>query len=327
MKKTRNILLIVFVLPALVSCNVSCNQQGCGGNDTSICIVSWNVQNLFNAVNDGSEYDEYKPESGWDQQSYEKRLSNIRTVFGYLPSSKQKIIVLNEVEGPDVIEDLIKSHDMASIGFHWFACTSSENQSVQTAVISSMPIEHAYVHEVEEGLRPVLEVCIETERGKIFILAVHYKSNLGGSEETEAQRQKAAGVTAQIARVLEQENPGCLILVCGDMNEECWDNRIMGPDGPLKASGSFSPGFWYCFWKDQERSIWPNGSYWYSGNWRCYDNILVSASGSDGAGLELESCGVIFKGILSTADSKPASWNRRLLTGVSDHVPVWIMLK
>ena len=289
--------------------------------------MSWNVQNLFNAVSDGNEYDEYKPESGWNQSSYEKRLSNIRTVFGYLPLSGEKIIVLNEVEGPNVVEDLIKTHDVTSMGFRWYACTSSAGLSVQTAVISSMPIKHAYVHEVGEGLRPVLEVCIETEKGTIFILAVHYKSNLGGTEETEKQRQKGAEVTAQITKVLERENPGCLILVCGDMNEECWDERIMGPDGPLKASGSFSPGYWYCFWKDQEKSVWPNGSYWYSGSWKCYDNILVSASGSDGAGLEFYDCGVAFKGILSTADSKPASWNRRLLTGVSDHLPVWIMLE
>ena len=327
MRKASDFLIIVIVLLVLVSCNVSCNQQSYGDNDTSICIVSWNVQNLFDAVSDGNEYDEYKPESGWTQSSYEKRLSSIRTVFGYLPLSREKVIVLNEVEGSNVIEDLIKTHDVTCMGFRWYACTSSENQSVQTAVISTMPIEHAYVHEVEEGLRPVLEVCLETDKGKIFILAVHYKSNLGGSEETEGQRQKGADVTAQIATVLERENPGCLILVCGDMNEECWDERIMGPDGPLKATGSFSPGFWYCFWKDQERSVWPNGSYWYSGSWRCYDNILVSASGSDGAGLELESCGVVFKGILRTADSKPAAWNRRLQTGVSDHVPVWIMLK
>ena len=87
------------------------------------------------------------------------------------------------------------------------------------------------------------------------------------------------------------------------------------------------PGSWYCFWEDQGLSLWPNGSYWYSGSWRCYDNILVSLSGRDGAGLEVNDCGVVFKGILSTADSKPAAWNRRLLTGVSDHLPVWVMLK
>ena len=319
--------MFLFVLLFLVSCNVACNQQDFGDKETSICIVSWNVQNLFNAVSDGNEYDEYKPESGWDQSSYEKRLSNIRTVFGYLPFSGEKIIVLNEVEGPYVVEDLIKTHDVTNMGFRWFACTSSENMSVQTAIISSLPIEHAYVHEVDEALRPVLEVCIETEKGKLFILAVHYKSNLGGPEETAIQRQKGAEVTAQIAKVLERENPGCLILICGDMNEECWDDRIMGPDGPLKAAGLFSSGCWYCFWKDQERLVWPNGSYWYSGSWRCYDNILVSASGSDGAGLEFVDCGVVFKGILSTADSKPAAWSRRLLTGVSDHIPVWIMLQ
>ena len=327
MKKARNIIMSVLILIALASCSVSCREQVPASDESSVCIASWNVQNLFNASLDGGEYDEYKPESGWDQGSYERRLASIRTVLGYLPMSREKIIVLNEVEGPDVVEELIKTNDITNLGLCWFACTSSENLVVQTAVISPLPIEHASVHEVDENLRPVLEVCIETGRGKLFILAVHFKSNLGGVEETALLRRKGAEVTAQISKVIERENPGCLILVCGDMNEECWDNRIMGPDGPLKASGSFIPGSWYCFWEDQGLSLWPNGSYWYSGSWRCYDNILVSSSGRDGAGLEVNDCGVVFKGILSTADSKPAAWNRRLLTGVSDHLPVWVMLK
>lgn len=326
MRKT-SIILFAALLLIVVLGMPSCNAQPSVEKDGSICIATWNVQNLFNAVSDGGEYEEYRPESGWDRKSYEKRLSDDRKVIGYLPDSGELIVVLNEVEGPDVVEDLIKSDDLPVSGLRWYACTESEDSAVQTAVVSSIPISHANVHDVGEGLRPVFEVCFETDRGKLFVLAVHFKSNIGGTEETASRREAAALVVAQVAAEIERGNPGCLVMVCGDMNEECWDERLMGQDGPLPASGTFGRRSWYCFWKDPQSALWPNGSYWYGGSWKCYDNILVSASGRDGAGLELTGYGVVFKGILSNAGKKPAAWDRRLLTGVSDHLPVWVTVR
>ena len=313
---TAAILMVVFLLS-------SCDAQKAVARDNSVCVATWNVQNLFNDVLDGNEYDEYKPASGWDRDAYGKRLSNAAKVLGYLPDSGVKIVVLNEVEGPDVVEDLLKTREMAGSGIRWYACTTSEQSAVQTAVVSSLPIGHANIHEVGEGLRPVLEVCVETDRGKVFILAVHFKSNIGGTEETSAMRRQSAEVVAQVAKVIGKENPGALVMVCGDMNEECWDDRLMGEDGPLPVSGSFERGRWYCFWEDGAGKLWPNGSYYYDGSWKCYDNILVSQAGSDGTGLEFTGCGVVFEGIISNAGKKPFAWDRRLLTGVSDHLPVW----
>ena len=322
-KRRFNLTAAILVLVFLLS---SCDTQAAVARDNSICIATWNVQNLFNDVLDGNEYDEYKPSSGWDDENYRKRLANAAKVLGFLPDSGAKIVVLNEVEGPDVVEDLLKTRDMAGSGIRWYACTSSEVSAVQTAVISSLPIEHANIHEVGDGLRPILEVCIGTDRGRLFILAVHFKSNIGGTEETASKRLESARVVAQVAKVIGKENPGALVMVCGDMNEECWDGRLMGEDGPLPVSGSFGRGQWYCFWEDGTRTLWPNGSYWYNDSWKCYDNILVSQAGSDGTGLEFSDCGVVFKGIISNSGKKPYAWDRRLLTGVSDHLPVWVSI-
>ena len=323
-KMRFNLTATVLIIVLLIS---SCNAQEVVAMDSSICVASWNVQNLFNDVTDGREYDEYKSSSGWTREAYEKRLSNTAKVLGYLPDSGAKVIVLNEVECPDVVEDLLKTRDMAGSGIRWYACTDSADSAVQTAVISSLPIEHANIHEVGDGLRPVLEVCIQTGMGKLFILAVHFKSNIGGRDETAEMRTRSAEVVAQVAGVIGRENPGALVMVCGDMNEECWDERLMGSGGPLPASGSFGRGLWYCFWKDGTRTVWPNGSYWYADSWKCYDNILISQAGSDGTGLEYSGCGVVFRGLISNAGKKPNAWDRRLLTGVSDHLPVWVMLE
>ncbi len=308
----------------------SCSAQGVEENAGTICVAQWNVQNLFNAELDGMEYSEYKPESGWSQSAYEKRLSNVRKVLHYLPNANDYIVVLNEIECSKVIEDIINSADIADMGFHWYVCTEEPDLAIQTAVLSSVPIAGARVHQVSPGLRPVLEVEFDTGCGKLFILAVHLKSNLGGVEDTRDSRLEGASVVAQVASNLQIENPGCIVMVCGDMNEECWDDSVMGRSrngsSPLKVSGTFGQGFWYCFWMDESLETWPTGSYFYDGYWRCYDNILVSQSAKDGTGFDLASSGVVFCGVLRTADSKPFAWDRQLLTGVSYHIPIWAVL-
>lgn len=324
MRKLRFVLLIVLALFFIVSCA----GQGVSDCAGGLCVATWNVQNLFDANLDGNEYEEYRPSSGWTQSAYESRLSNARKVLQSLPQSESYIIVLNEIEGPNVVEDLIKNGDITKMGLRYYACAGMEGGAIQTAVISSLPIAAAKVHDVGEGQRPIIEAEFDTSSGKIFVLALHLKSNIGTSSETAAKRREAALTVKDVSDQILSDNPGSVVLVGGDMNEECWDNNVFGKgdDAVLKAKGEFGRDFWYCLWMDTDLNLWPGGSYMYNGLWKCYDNILLSASAKDQTGWEYESCGLVFENIQKTADSKPFAWDRDLLRGVSDHLPLWVRL-
>lgn len=317
--------LLVFV------CLCSCSSQGLTDVQDGILVCTWNVQNLFDCQVDGTEYEEYLPSSGWNLDSYSNRLSNVSRVISYLPKYENLILVLNEVENAHVVEDIITQRDISDRGLHWFASAGEEGGAIQTAVISSLPITSAYVHDVGENLRPILEIGLDTPKGKVFVLALHAKSNIGEFSETSASRLKAGEVVKTIAQNLENTFPGCIILVCGDINEECYDNNVMGrakqTECPLPVSAGFEQRRWYCPWLDSSNDVFPGGSYYYNGAWKCYDNVLVSYTGGDGAGWDVSGFGVVFKGILKTPDGKPNSWNRVLLKGVSDHLPVWVSLE
>ena len=302
----------------------SCNAQSAVETEKSLCVATWNVQNLFDAVYDGIEYEEYTPSSGWSQSAYESRLAGLRRVLNELPQCGDYILVLNEIEGSNVVEDLIKTHDLIKLGLYYYVCTEEAWSPIQIAVASSIPIVSAHVHAVGEDLRPILEVCFDTDSGRVFVLACHFKSNVGGVAETEESRLKAASVAAQIARNLEAENPGSLVLVCGDLNEECAVGEALSQTGPLPCGASFERGRWYDFWRDPEVSIWPGGSYWYDGSWRGYDHILISLAGEDLWGWDYSERGVVFSSSQRTSDGKPFAWDRRLLKGVSDHLPIWV---
>lgn len=326
------LLLLVLALPLLLSFSCQLNPQDSSSNvESSICIASWNVQNLFDDVDNGTEYSEYISSSGWNTKGYNLRLSSTAQVLNYLPKAKDYIIVLNEIENTNVIEGLLSQKKLKSKKLSWYAFATADSGSIGTAVVSSLEIIGAKVHKTDDGLRPILEVEINANSGKLYLLSLHLKSNIGGETETAPMRLNAAKVVAQVANELKTNNPGCLILVCGDFNEECWaDNtmtRLSSVSAPLRVSGTFSNGLWYCPWLDTSQNMWPNGSYYYNNHWKCYDNILVSQEGKDGAGLEFTKAGVIFEGILRTSDDKPNAWEYSLLKGVSDHLPVWVMLK
>ena len=330
MRKKLTIFLFTLALPLLLSFSCQLQPEQEVSNPT-LCVASWNVQNLFDDVDNGSEYTEYLSSSGWNTKSYNARLSNTAQVLNYLPKAQDYLIVLNEIENTNVIEGLLSQKDLQAKGLCYYAFTKSDNSAIGTAVISSLEIARAKVHSTDDGLRPLLEVEICTDTGKLYLLSLHLKSNVGGETETAPSRLKAAKVIAQVAAELKKNNPGCLILVCGDFNEECWSDNTMSRlstvSAPLKVSNTFSNGLWYCPWLDSSQNLWPNGSYYYNDQWKCYDNILISQEGKDNTGLEYVKAGVLFQGLLRTSDDKPNAWQVSLLKGTSDHLPVWVLLQ
>ena len=114
------------------------------------------------------------------------------------------------------------------------------------------------------------------------------------------------------------------------MHPSLYGNKVSmkseSEEGPLPCGSTFGRGLWYDFWADSDSVPWPGGSYWYDGAWRSYDNILVSLAGNDLWGWDYSDSGVVFTQVQKTADGKPFVWDRRLLKGISDHLPVWVRL-
>lgn len=280
---------------------------GCSGKEVekqdSIIIASWNVENLFDAIDDGTEYDEYKKVNGWTDSQYRVRLKKIQTVLGYDYLKDASVIVLNEVENENVTEDLLRT-----IGkFKYYACAGVDGP-ISLAVISKIPICDAKVHGIT-GQRPVLEVDLEIDGTALVLLAVHGKSNLGDMAEDVSLRNETGLVLEQLCRQIRLRKPLCTIVIAGDFNEQLSDSNIIQ-----------SPDSWISNW---DFGSFVGGSYCYEDEWQRFDNIVVSKNciwkAVDG--------NVVFHGILQSLDNKPDSWKRYLLSGVSDHLPVWIKME
>ncbi len=289
--------LVILILALLLLCSCSgCEKEEQAG----FTIASWNVQNIFDSVNDGTEYSEYKHQNGWNDNAYRARLKAASTVLKDGDLGRAGIIVLNEVENQNVVLDL-----MAQLGqsYLWHAVASEDGGAISLAVISSIPMKEVRVHRIE-GARPIIEARFEIDSKSVFVFAVHAKSNLGETEENTALRALLGQALSELTSLTKADYPDCLIIIAGDFNEEPWDGNVISD---FKS--------WRCFWEDVPRGSL--GSYYYDGRWLCYDNILLSSDMIDRWGVEMD-------GITTNEEGLPNRWDRNTLSGVSDHLPIWV---
>jgi hypothetical protein len=107
----------VFLLLILVSGIVHSQTQG---KKFSIHTVAfYNVENLFDTINQANYDEEYLPQSGWTSKKYNQKLNNLARVIAVIGTNDQQkesptILGVCEVENKGVLEDLVKNPQIAS---------------------------------------------------------------------------------------------------------------------------------------------------------------------------------------------------------------------
>lgn len=320
-------LLAILFLPILLA---SCRNEADGG--AVFRITSYNVQNLFDASLDGTEYQEYLPGSGWSEASYLARVDRLGSLLLSGSLSSTSVFFLQEVENLGVVETLVK-RKLASHGLGCYAFAKREGDAVGIGMVSRSRPDWVRCHTVE-GSRPVLEAAFD--EGRLVLLGCHARSRLDG-QASEATRIALARVVSRVC----DEYPSSLVIALGDFNEDpdegyasatqtalvpsgLGQTALWSRQGSLVVSGSrhIGPGLWFNPWMDSAVVRDKPGSYAYSGMWHQYDQILGSWRLFDGQGWEFSSFSVHGRSPLVASDGAPLAWDRKLLTGYSDHLPV-----
>lgn len=321
--------------------------------------MSYNVQNIFDDSDNGTEYPEFDPGRGeWGTSQYNTRLFNLSEVIRRSVSGGPDVIALQEIENSRVAEDLVENY-LKGMDYNYIIVTDTEDSAIQLGFISRLKFDEIKVHQIFlDGYntgRPILEASIVTDSGTLAVFNNHWKSKLGGSEETEPARIAAA--TALKRRILELSsgNPQVDIVVFGDLNENWNEYRLIGEDyitalmpfddiilpdpaGPILITGSRDvisydstvdvigpkPIILYSPWcTDSEMS----GSYVYNDTWQTIDHILMNSGLFDGFGFEYESFRVLKDDYLLNTLGYPLKWRTETGYGYSDHLPLILVIK
>ena len=178
----------------------------------TLTIASYNVENLFDLNNDGTEYDVYVP-GVWNLTSYKAKLKNAAFVISKLDAD---IISLQEVESKVVMEDLRTTLSRAKpkTKYPYYAFEKNKKQAVGLGIFSKYPIVKTKAYPVVNS-RHVLRTDIAIDGDTISVFSVHFPSK----GHPESERIKAANVVRRAIDTLIM-NENYEYYITGDFNSD-----------------------------------------------------------------------------------------------------------
>ncbi len=202
MKKT-----LVFILLILVFCITPLEAK-------TFRVASYNVENIFDLINNGTEYTEYIPNTGygWTESAFEIKIANIAEVIRDVGAD---IVALQEIESRTALVSLRDRLKTMNADYPWYEIADAKNTAVKCALLSKFPIiEKDEIQVDDEFARNILKVAVDIDGRRLTIFVNHWKSKRG----PESMRLPYAGVLKKQIDKLEEDADFILI---GDFNSDC----------------------------------------------------------------------------------------------------------
>ena len=276
-----------------------------------LSVLSWNVENLFDATDDAHEHDD-ELRANWTAGDYDAKLLALARVLN--AAGPPDIIALSEIENENVLNDL---RARLTDGSRYSIQYEPGPTRTEVALLSRWPVVDAQSIELRPGGRPALQVTLSIGGERLVVIVVHWKSRRGGQNATRSLRVLEAQNLARIVAALLRERPDLKLLVVGDFNDTARDAslRLLAPPD----AGSGESRLSHCITDEP-------GSYVYRGEWFMLDHILISPGvrSANGA-LGLADCGLFVPFSDMIADGTPVRFRNG--SGYSDHLPLWIHLR
>jgi len=310
--------------------------------------MSYNLQTLFDPVDQGGEYEEFRVSSGaWSDRLYHARLAALASsvLAARVPggsSGGPDILVVQEAENERVLQDLAD----AAGGYPYVVSSPDEEATLRCGILSRFPVASVRAHRVRQPdgrpssiPRYMLEVELDLHGRRLLVVASHWKSKLGGAMETEPERRAAAIFAGTLIETRLAANPTLAIILAGDFNESpdeyervdrAYPTALMpaeaGAGAWLLVEGDREavprgapPLIMYCPWEEAG-----GYSYKYRGDEERIDQLLMSPGlvSRGPCPLRFESFSAEPPAFAVDGSGSPLGYNARTGSGYSDHLPI-----
>ena len=308
-------------------------------------VASYNVENLFDDIRNGTEYDEYIPgRHQWTSRMAEVKLNHTAEVICDLDAD---IVALQEVENETVLKRLQKRLGRVGCAYRYTAVTHKRTSAIQVALMSRFPITGTRELRVNYSSRDrdILEVTLRAGKNPLTLFVNHWKSK--SRSGTESRRIIYAKVLKKRIDMLPK---GREYIVLGDFNSHYDEYRVLtkrlndtgGKTGintilhTTTQSGRMLRREDIC--RKDERGLYnlwmelPPSQRWshkFYGRKGAIDHILLPHSLFDGKGIDYidHSFGVFKAPYLFTKKGWINGWDyssgKHKGRGYSDHLPVY----
>lgn len=337
----KKILFAFITLAVIVTLSNSCKKKA----STSFTFAFYNIENLFDTINDPNINDEsFLPDSkvAWTSERYDDKIYNISKV---LKSLKQPffpaVVGLCEVENIDVINDLISHSNINNAGYKIVHKNSPDERGIDVALLYNPdifhPVKNSFIVPDFDNLdvnatRDILySKGVVNQKDTIHIFVNHWVSRWGGQEKTEPFRIAIAKHIKRITDSILSITPDANILIAGDLNDNPDDKSIIEYLSAKEVDNEISNDNLYNLSLKLYKSDTVGSLYYKS--WDIFDQIIVSGAmltGDNNLKVTSEN-ETIFKRdwMLYQPKKGPARPSRtasggRYYGGYSDHLPVMI---
>ncbi|MEI7596992.1 MAG: hypothetical protein WCK02_14690 [Bacteroidota bacterium] len=338
----KNILLLMILSSFLQVCGQPINPK------KTFTIMSYNVENLFDTIDNPEKSDEeYLPSSKlqWNTEKYFAKINKIAKVIKSIHSEElPEIISLIEIENKAVLEDLISKTELKNSCYKIVHYDSPDPRGVDVGllyrsdefkVIKSFPIKISFNGDTAYKTRDILYVKgLMGKSDTLHIFVNHWKSRNSKDEETELKRIFEASVLRQKVDSIQNSCKNAKIVITGDFNDEPTNKSL---SETLKAGNTTdAPSFNMLYNMMYDKKLKAEGTYFYRSEWSMLDNIIVSyplINAAKGTYKTNYNSSVIFKQdwMLYTDKNGNKVPNRtfageKYTGGISDHLPIYIEL-
>ncbi len=285
---------LIGLLILLVSCEVPVSRsettnpvvQAQQESDYQVQIMFYNVENLFDTIDNPSTRDEeFTPDSKkkWGTERYQTKLDRLVQVIQSIDSAGDVAAIgLAEVENGDVLVDLVNHPQMLHGKWGIIHQQSPDFRGIDVALLFDSayytPGDAEFIQvalpDPKRTTREILKVTGSLKGGTEMSFYVnHWPSRYGGQEASEPGRIAAAKRLKKSVARTQKKNPDGHILIMGDFNDYP-NNQSMSEElgagwgstfelQNLMADSTFSDSI---------------GSYNYRGEWGFLDQIILNSS-------------------------------------------------
>ncbi|MFO8144878.1 MAG: hypothetical protein R6T89_04025 [Candidatus Syntrophosphaera sp.] len=287
----RNFLTIVSIL--LVS-SFLLTTQGYSNNQDKEFVVSavgfYNVENLFDTINDPDIRDEeFTPEGSnrWNSKKYLEKLENLSFVIEQLGQDHipdgLAVLGISEIENRDVLIDLANTERLKDRNYQVVHYDSPDDRGVDVAFlynpkyfkyISSKPYPTIIEGRDDFKTRDQILLTGELMGERMHLIVAHWPSRSGGEKRSRPLRNACADIAKSIIDSIVGAEPDAKVFIMGDLNDDP-DNKsvyehLEAKPNPekVKEGQLFNP-----FYEPYKKGI---GSNAYRDSWSLFDQIILT---------------------------------------------------
>jgi hypothetical protein len=255
------------------------------------CIGFYNVENLYDTINQPNNDEEYLPESGnkWNTAKYLKKLENLSKVISEMAIDATPdgvaVLGLAEVENRGVLEDLVKTEKLKKRNYQIVHYDGPDKRGVDVALLYN-PNYFTVDNSVSYTLkipgkdnfytRDQLLVSGKLDGEKVHIIVGHWPSRRGGEKRSRPLRNAAAQLSRHIADSIFAIEPNAKIMIMGDLNDDPTNESVKKHIKTVSKTHEIREDLFFNPMEDlYNKGI---GTLAWKDSWSLFDQIILSYS-------------------------------------------------